>query len=409
MQRPGVPIYAETPGRVWARPIRKEITMSIRRDKDLLFVRKRGCLQAPGRRSRALALLERKLPFGPHEERQSRLDRKAIGDSLRSASFLLACLLSGRLHAANPTGEGQVCSPAVPGAKVIYCQPTESGPLAVTEVDVGTLVGCRYIMALGSSVVMKTDCESGAPGNLNSEFPIINPLLLDRRSLDFDEVVVLEQDMAGNACGRGPLRFLGINGPNSPVKYVLSDAIDRCDGPAPVFTLEPRRIRVTWPGDPEAWVYEGGQVHKETAITSARPAPPRLGAPLGKTVEGEINWEALKWWAGEYPIDLDTPERDFFKVPEVYRELTNLLGVAGYERLRRDFGLMESGDVIQGCLVLKGSTNPHTTGEDERAAVAVQLYTGKFSVLFSPERGQPELLNGGGVPGEVLKSLPKHF
>ncbi len=392
--------------------------------KFLLQAGRAGEGECDGKRRRKRAT-EEKVPFRRRlvgkestswfsEEREIWVRASPLGEAMkiRLVVFVVACVVSARLYTANPAGESQACRPAVAGAKVAWCLPTESGPLAISQVE----SDCKYVVTLAGSVVMKTDCRAGGPRDPNSQFPIVGgPLLFDRASLDFNEIVVFEQSMGGNACGQGPLRFLGINRPTAPVKYVLSDVIAQCQGPDPVITLEPHRIRVTWPGDPEVWVYEGGQVHKETEARSARPAPPPLGTPLGKTLQGEINWRALKWWAGEYPLDMNSPNRGFFKVPEVHEALIKLLGVPGYERLQRDFGLMEPVDMISGYLVLKGLTNPHATaiGAQEKAAVAVQLGTGKFYVLFSPEGGKAELSTSGGtytdLPPGVLKSLPGYL
>lgn len=141
---------------------------------------------------------------------------------------------------------------------------TVAGMLVFQEVE----SWCRYSVALGNRVILATNCkDSRSPF---SEFPI--PAVLKHFGAGpapFDEVVVLQQRMIGNACNGGPLWFLGLRRDGS---YQVSTPIDFCGGKDPVVRPEAGRITIFVPGGPpnrgegyipsETWAFQDGNLTK---------------------------------------------------------------------------------------------------------------------------------------------------
>ncbi len=161
----------------------------------------------------------------------------------------------------------------------------DAGQIDPFEISMPTIAGtltikaektdCAYVIVVGGKTVLSTNCNDSA--DPNSTFPI--PKVLNRFEggpAPFDQVLVVQQTMLGNACNGGPIWFLGLRRDGSHVAY---RQIDFCGGPDPVIHAEPGRIVVLAPGGPvnhgtgyvpaETWVFDGRAVHRTS--TTAHP------------------------------------------------------------------------------------------------------------------------------------------
>lgn len=83
----------------------------------------------------------------------------------------------------------------------------------------------------------------------------------------FDEAIVFQQDMRGNACDGGPLWILGLRRDGS---HAISKPIDFCGGKAPQLSATREQLTIVLPGGPlnrgegevptETWRYRNGEV-----------------------------------------------------------------------------------------------------------------------------------------------------
>lgn len=88
----------------------------------------------------------------------------------------------------------------------------------------------------------------------------------------FDEVIVFQQDMRGNACDGGPLWMLGLKRDGS---HAISKPIDFCGGKAPQLSATREQLTIVLPGGPlnrgegeipaETWRYQDGKVARVPA------------------------------------------------------------------------------------------------------------------------------------------------
>ena len=153
---------------------------------------------------------------------------------------------------------------------------TIAGDLKIIE----TKANCRYAVLLNEKVVLNTDCDDESSPYYATPEPTIHTYYKSLTGLgDFEEVVLFQMQMLGNACDGGDLIFLGLRKNGS---YRLSDSIGFCGGRAPVITWGPDRVTVVLPGGPpnrgkgyipaETWVYEKGSVskRKRARVNSAR-------------------------------------------------------------------------------------------------------------------------------------------
>ena len=125
---------------------------------------------------------------------------------------------------------------------------TVAGLLRIAPV-VGAADGDAHVVRLGGQELLRT----GAGGEF-ADFPL--PLLLARyRGLaPFDEVLVIQQHMYGNACNGGPLWVLALRGGAPPVR---SGAIDYCGGGEPVLAASAGALSITLPGAPASQRHDG--------------------------------------------------------------------------------------------------------------------------------------------------------
>ncbi len=88
----------------------------------------------------------------------------------------------------------------------------------------------------------------------------------------FDEVIVFQQDMRGNACDGGPLWMLGLRRDGS---HAISEPIDFCGGKTPQLSATREELKIVLPGGPlnrgegtvptEVWRYRDGEVTRVPA------------------------------------------------------------------------------------------------------------------------------------------------
>lgn len=111
-----------------------------------------------------------------------------------------------------------------------------------------------------------------------------------------------------------------------------------------------------------------------------------LGVSSATLAQGKYGH--LKSWANEYPLNFrTTPKRNVFALPEIRQPLLKMLGPQNFKRMMNAFGQATLIDVIDGYLIIKGNSEPHTTplAEQERVTVAVNLNDkeGSIYVIFS--------------------------
>ncbi|HEX7318568.1 MAG TPA: hypothetical protein VF297_31965 [Pyrinomonadaceae bacterium] len=148
---------------------------------------------------------------------------------------------------------------------------TVAGELTIRETD----ETCAFEVRLAGKLLLKTDCQDEKNPYAGTPLPVIYSYFPGDQIEPFDEVVLLQFNMFGNACNGGPLHFLGLKEDGT---YQLSDEIDFCGGHRPVVTWGGNKATVLLPGGPpnrgtgyipsEIWVYQGGKVRRLT--TKAR-------------------------------------------------------------------------------------------------------------------------------------------
>jgi len=162
----------------------------------------------------------------------------------------LVCLFASALVATVAVRAQSAAAPTVKQRLV-----TVAGELKILQLDEGML-GRRFVITLNNDRVLTTDGDD-ASGRYH-EFPVPNIVKhVSARVPPFDEVVVMQQHMWGNACDGGPIWFLGIRKNGS---FEISNEIDFCGGAAPIITEERDRIIVAIPGG-ATWIYQNGKAH----------------------------------------------------------------------------------------------------------------------------------------------------
>jgi len=125
---------------------------------------------------------------------------------------------------------------------------------------------CKFNVTLNGKIVLRTDCQDESNVWSGTPIPVIHTFYKSGVR-PFDEVVLLQMNMLGNACDGGPLLFIGLKEDKS---YSLSESIDFCGGAPPVITWSDSKVTVLIPGGPpnrgtgyipaETWTYQNGLV-----------------------------------------------------------------------------------------------------------------------------------------------------
>lgn len=151
---------------------------------------------------------------------------------------------------------------------------TIAGQLTILEME----AHCKYNILLAGKIIFQTDCQNESNKYYATPEPTIHTFHKSLAGVgDFDEVVLFQMQMLGNACDGGDLIFLGLRKNGS---YVLSNGIDFCGGRPPIITWGPDKVTVLIPGGPpnrgkgyipaDTWVYESGRVKKLAARRSRK-------------------------------------------------------------------------------------------------------------------------------------------
>jgi hypothetical protein len=140
---------------------------------------------------------------------------------------------------------------------------TVAGRLEIAPVGGGTRSDAHVVRMDGHELL-----RTGAGGAF-ADFPL--PRLLARFGAlaPFDEVLVFQQHMYGNACSGGPLWILGLRRGGAPVR---STAIDYCGGADPELETRGAALLVTLPGAaangvlagqaPQRWEFRAGELRQ---------------------------------------------------------------------------------------------------------------------------------------------------
>ena len=130
---------------------------------------------------------------------------------------------------------------------------------------------CRYEVVLNGKRIWHSDCHATSSAEADMPIPTIHTYY-KQGVQPFAEVILMQQQMVGNACNGGPLWFIGLYQDGS---YALSQRIAFCGGRQPIVTWSENKITVVLPGGPPhrgtriiptvTWVYENGQV-KQTKV-----------------------------------------------------------------------------------------------------------------------------------------------
>jgi len=144
---------------------------------------------------------------------------------------------------------------------------TIAGVLRILEQE----PNCRYDVVLDRKTIWHTDCHDASSTDTDMPIPTIHTYY-KQGVKPFPEVILMQQQMLGNACNGGPLWFIGLRQDGS---YALSHHIAFCGGRQPVVTWSEDKVTVVLPGGPPnrgtgflptvTWVYEDGQVRRTTA------------------------------------------------------------------------------------------------------------------------------------------------
>lgn len=128
---------------------------------------------------------------------------------------------------------------------------------------------CKFKVTLDGKVILTTDCDDERNVWSTTPLPSIHTYYKSQGVRPFDEVVLLQMNMLGNACDGGPLLFLGLKKDKT---WAWSKRIDFCGGSPPVVTWSNARVTVLIPGGPpnrgtgyipaETWSYENGVVKR---------------------------------------------------------------------------------------------------------------------------------------------------
>jgi len=186
-----------------------------------------------------------------------------------------------KLHTDLLVSAGRVCSLILCSLLLVTFEPRGAGAKAqvpsVFDDNLKTIAGelkivtlkdsCKFNVTLDGKVVLRTDCDDERNEWSTTPIPGIHTYYKARGVHPFDEVVLLQMNMLGNACDGGPMIFLGLK---KDQKFTLSKSIDFCGGSPPVVTWSEAKVTVLLPGGPpnrgagyipaETWIYERGVV-----------------------------------------------------------------------------------------------------------------------------------------------------
>lgn len=190
---------------------------------------------------------------------------------LRQAHGDAVARYDGSTYVLPSAGEAEASSPAATDAAATASQTARAGPVDTVagRIEISELPRAddgrqAFRVTLAGRELLRTG------GGKFEDFPI--PEILRRYSqgiAPFDEVLVFQQQMRGNACNGGPLWILGLRRDGS---HAVSDPIDFCGGRDPELSATREALTITLPGGPpnrgegmiptETWRYRDGKLER---------------------------------------------------------------------------------------------------------------------------------------------------
>jgi hypothetical protein len=178
----------------------------------------------------------------------------------------------GSTYVLTPAREAEASSSAATDAAATTSQTPRAGPVDTVagRIEISELPRAddgrqAFRVTLAGRKLLRT----GGGGKFE-DFP--SPEILRRYPqgiAPFDEVLVFQQQMRGNACNGGPLWILGLRRDGS---HEVSDPIDFCGGRDPELSATQEALTITLPGGPvnrgegtiptEAWRYRDGKLER---------------------------------------------------------------------------------------------------------------------------------------------------
>jgi hypothetical protein len=147
---------------------------------------------------------------------------------------------------------------------------TVAGELKVVQLD-EFIFGKRFIITLNNDLVLETNADDETSRFDDFHVPIILKHIAKKIS-PFDEVMIVQQNMWGNACSGGPIWFLGLKKDGS---FAKSNEIDFCGGKDPIIREGIDKITIIIPGGPpnrgpgyipgKTWTYKNGEAKRVDA------------------------------------------------------------------------------------------------------------------------------------------------
>ena len=146
---------------------------------------------------------------------------------------------------------------------------TIAGEFRITEKKISEESSCKFDISFNGKIILQTDCTNEKNEYAGTPIPIIHTYYKASGVRPFDEVILLQFHMTGNACNGGPFVFIGLKENKT---FKISKAIDYCGGPSPIVTWSDTKVTLFVPGGPpnrgagyippETWIYENGLIKK---------------------------------------------------------------------------------------------------------------------------------------------------
>lgn len=133
------------------------------------------------------------------------------------------------------------CADSSP-ARVVDQVATSAGLLQVEELE----RGCRYRVVLGAKEILQSDCERRATPADDAPIPAVHTYY--KSGIEpFVDVVLLQQQMLGNACNGGPFWLVALRPDKS---FFVSKLIDYCGGAPAEITWTAQQLELVFPSAP---------------------------------------------------------------------------------------------------------------------------------------------------------------
>jgi hypothetical protein len=205
--------------------------------------------------------------WSTHLKKMKKPSAVVLVSACRLCSLVLSCIVFLSLQTGVVHAQAQVPSVFDDSLKTI------AGELRIVALK----DSCKFNVTLDGKIVLQTDCDAERNVWASMPIPSVHTYYKSQGVRPFDEVVLLQMNMLGNACDGGPLLFLGLKRDKT---FSLSGSIDFCGGSQPVVTWSDSRVTVLIPGGPpnrgtgyipaETWIYQNGVVKQVKQIRKLR-------------------------------------------------------------------------------------------------------------------------------------------